>query len=284
LLILGLINRGKAVGNAEGKHPHLLVGFSGEISTYWRIRMRTLYMIEISPDLAALHRFLKMQGLGQSAEDIEFGYGIHAWLGAAFGKLAPKPWRLLVDKKRPPRLLGYSYYDESKLREYVSTFAEPLVFQVCRGGSNIVSKEMPLFREGQSVGFEVVCCPVGRKAGSGIEKDIFLIAADNADRRNIDRQEIYCEWLTERLEQKGLSISHVELSDFRMAKQMRRTRRSNQERRIRYLRRPHALFKGVLTIDVPGAFQDLLANGVGRHRAFGYGMVLLKPLPDYSTP
>ncbi|WP_439373386.1 type I-E CRISPR-associated protein Cas6/Cse3/CasE [Bradyrhizobium sp. DASA03120] len=27
------------------------------------------------------------------------------------------------------------------------------------------------------------------------------------------------------------------------------------------------------------AFKALLARGVGRHRAFGYGMLLLKPLP-----
>ena len=35
--------------------------------------------------------------------------------------------------------------------------------------------------------------------------------------------------------------------------------------------------RGILAITDPTAFADLLARGVGRHRAYGYGMLLLRP-------
>jgi CRISPR system Cascade subunit CasE len=44
------------------------------------------------------------------------------------------------------------------------------------------------------------------------------------------------------------------------------------------LDRPQALVKGVLNIADSDAFNRLLARGIGRHRAFGYGMLLLRPV------
>jgi CRISPR system Cascade subunit CasE len=37
------------------------------------------------------------------------------------------------------------------------------------------------------------------------------------------------------------------------------------------------LLRGQLMIGNPIAFQDLVRRGLGRHRSFGYGMLLLKP-------
>ncbi|MEE8524028.1 MAG: type I-E CRISPR-associated protein Cas6/Cse3/CasE [Thermoanaerobaculia bacterium] len=41
--------------------------------------------------------------------------------------------------------------------------------------------------------------------------------------------------------------------------------------------RPDALLTGTLEVTDPDAFATLLARGVGRHRAFGFGMLLLRP-------
>lgn len=73
--------------------------------------MKPLFMLELEFDVVALYRFLHTQGLSGREDDTELGYGVHAWLGAAFGDLAPKPWRLLMDKHRPPRILGYASHD-----------------------------------------------------------------------------------------------------------------------------------------------------------------------------
>ena len=52
---------------------------------------------------------------------------------------------------------------------------------------------------------------------------------------------------------------------------------------VRKLRRhasegPDAVIQGTLTVAEPGEFTDLVAHGVGRHRAYGYGMLLLRPV------
>jgi CRISPR system Cascade subunit CasE len=43
------------------------------------------------------------------------------------------------------------------------------------------------------------------------------------------------------------------------------------------LGRREAVFEGRLRVTDPAAFASLLARGVGRHRAFGFGMLLLRP-------
>lgn len=241
--------------------------------------MKPLHMVEIVLDMAALHRFLHVQGIAGHEDDAELGYGIHAWLGAAFGDRAPKPWRLLMDRRRPARILGYSEHSADELRQFMSAFADPMVVQVCSDpNANVVSKQIPSLRPGSTLGFEVLCCPVGRKSGSGVEKDVFLMAVDSAPEDRLSREAVYSAWLTRSLENKGVSVTNVELRSFRMVKQMRRTYPNEQGRRVKQLRRPHAVLGGLLTITDPEAFHNLLATGVGRHRAFGYGMLLMRPV------
>ena len=50
-----------------------------------------------------------------------------------------------------------------------------------------------------------------------------------------------------------------------------------RKRHARYSEGPDAVMRGVLTITDPDAFSSLLASGIGRHRAYGYGMLLLRP-------
>ena len=47
----------------------------------------------------------------------------------------------------------------------------------------------------------------------------------------------------------------------------------------RDFQRPQALLGGILQVQDGDAFHTLLARGIGRHRAFGYGMLLLRPAP-----
>ncbi|NLM55265.1 MAG: type I-E CRISPR-associated protein Cas6/Cse3/CasE [Firmicutes bacterium] len=243
--------------------------------------MMQLYMVEIHPDFTALQRFVKVQGIAGREDDTELGYGIHAWLGAAFGKLAPKPWRLLMDRRGQPRILAYSPSGAEALHEQIAAFADPCAAAVCSDPRrDIMSKAMPLLSAGRTVGFEVLCCPVVRKAGSGIEKDVFLAAADSAPAGTLVREAVYCEWAAARLQEGGALVSSVQLKSFRLVRQVRQTQKDQSNgRRFRQLRRPHAVFTGTLTVADPENFQRLLKAGVGRHRSFGYGMLLLRPLP-----
>ena len=53
--------------------------------------------------------------------------------------------------------------------------------------------------------------------------------------------------------------------------------RAVRKRQSRYSEGPDALMRGVLTVTDGQAFAELLARGVGRHRTYGYGMLLLRP-------
>lgn len=236
-------------------------------------------MVEMQLDLTALLRFLSGQGLNARYEDDDLGYGIHAWLAAGFGELAPRPWRLFVGRDRPPRILGYSRHDAPMLQQRLREFADPAVCAVCADPAvTIASRMMPSWTPGRRLAFELLCCPVGRKAASGIEKDLFLIRADTAGQQGLRRDTVYCDWVREQLERNhACSVQAIQLAGFRLVRQTRRVQGSGGPRTCHHPVRPHALVRGELIVSEPEAFAALLGRGIGRHRAFGYGMLLLRP-------
>ena len=91
-------------------------------------------------------------------------------------------------------------------------------------------------------------------------------------RKKRTREVVYREWLAERLECGGavLDKDKTKLASFQRTRAIRKRHR-------RYSEGPDALMRGELTIDDPAAFAKLLSHGIGRHRAYGYGMLLLRP-------
>lgn len=233
-------------------------------------------MVELQLDLPALLRFLRGQGLDRWASDDDLGYGLHAWLATAFGDMAPRPWRLFHGRGRPVRVLGYAPHEAADLERRLHEFADPAVVAVCLQGG-IASRPMPGWREGRRLAFEVQVCPVGRKSRSGVEKDVFLIRADH-ESGPLDRESIYRDWIRDQLERDdAVTVDAVRLAGFRLVRVTRRLQGSPGGRKGKVLIRPRALFRGVLTVRDPVAFDGILARGIGRHRAFGYGMILLRP-------
>ncbi len=241
--------------------------------------MNELYMIEIRPDMLALLRYLHGKGLGAKDTDEDLGYGVHIWLSEAFTGMAPKIWRLFQDRRRPPKILAYSHYDGESLRQRMREFADPGAFSVCsEPGTAISSRMMPAWHSGRRLGFELQCCPVGRKARHGTEKDLFLIQADAAGHEAVQRETVYCNWARERIQRdKAATVTSIRMEGFRLVNLLRQTQGAVGQRRSKRLVRPQVLLKGEMTVIEPDAFRALLANGVGRHRPFGYGMLLLRP-------
>ena len=75
----------------------------------------------------------------------------------------------------------------------------------------------------------------------------------------------------------SVTVDSIRLSGFRLAKQVRQTQSRDGKRTTSTLVRPQALLEGYLTVQEPDEFTSLLKRGIGRHRAFGYGMILLRP-------
>ncbi len=236
--------------------------------------MVALQLVEIRPDSAALLRFLEMQGLNGRADE-DLGYGIHAWLAAAFGEFAPRPWRLHWQPGRPPRILGYSTRDAAEMRERLDDFSDPSVMAVCPKPDDIISRIVPTFRAGRHLGMDVQCMPVIRKSRTGVEQDIFLSVDAGTGRR---RDDVYCEWARDRLLLSGaIDEIHLAVQGFRLVKQMRRTSKREGKREASALVRPQVQLQGRFVIKDSDAFVSLLGRGLGRHTAFGYGMMLLRP-------
>ena len=250
----------------------------------------TLHMLQLRPEPAALMRFLSGQGLNRN-RDADLGYGIHAWLAALFGDMAPAPFRFQAESigrrmdsaaaPRPPKLLAYTTHGADALLEHAETFAEPEARAVCPLDRDLVLAPMPSaerWRPGRRLGFEVLTCPVARRARSGVERDLFLHHADRAaPDAELSREHIYGAWLRERLAG-AAELQELQLASFRLTRLWRRGRRSDGHRSATSLFRPAALLRGNLTVTDGEAFHRLLARGIGRHRAFGYGMLLLTPV------
>lgn len=232
-----------------------------------------LHLVEIRPDPAALIRFVERQGLtGRADEDL--GYGVHAWLTAAFGELAPRPWRLLWQHGRPPRLLGYSTNDAIQMRVHMGEFADPGVMFVCPKPEDIVSRIMPTFRVGRHLAMDLQCMPIIRKSRTGVELDVFLTQEGRGRRRD----EVYCDWVRDRLTRTGaIDELYLTLQGFRLVKHMRQTSKRDGIRNTTTIVRPQVQVQGRFVVKDADALDLLLSRGLGRHTAFGYGMMLLRP-------
>ena len=241
--------------------------------------MNTLHMIQCTLDPKAFMAFAREQGLDPGRDELDLGYLGHAWLKAAFGDLAPRPWRLLMprrqDRRRPSRILAYSDQPADVLADHLARYATPSVTAVCRP-ENVLGKPLPQeWPAGRHYSFEALCCPVGRKARSGQEKDVFLIEADHAGEDALNRSEVYRRWFKRQAESmQGIEVEDVALEGFRLGKVLRKTQAQPREAHRRM--RPQAVFQGVLRASDGASLLNLLRRGVGRHRAFGFGMVLLR--------
>ncbi len=242
--------------------------------------MAELHMIQMNLQQPALMAFAGEQGLDSGRDELDLGYVGHAWLRAAFGDLAPRPWRLLMERHPRPgrpvaRILGYSPRAAESLADHMARFALPAVEAVCPPES-LLGKKLPgHWPAGRRYGFEVLCCPVGRRSRDGVEKDVLLLEADRRPDARLSRAEVYGRWFRSQQSVSGVHIHELRVAGFRLARFLRKTQ--GGARKKVHGTRPQVLFQGELETTEPDAMLGLLGRGIGRHRAFGFGMVLLRP-------
>lgn len=230
--------------------------------------MSTLHLLRIPLHVPRLLRFAADHGI--APEDETLGYTLHAWFAALFGAGAPKPFRHF---ERRAEVLAYAQSDAAALLEQAQACASPQAWAALDVDA-VASKPMPAtWRAGQRFRLEVLTCPVSRKGDE--EKDVFLRALDRLGDDAPPRAEVYREWLVAQL---GAAVRIDQIELLGMSARVRLLRRArNAGSRLRVIERPQALFGVDAVIADPVCFQDLLVRGVGRHRAFGFGMVLLSP-------
>jgi len=236
-------------------------------------------MIDLRLDANKLVAHAQMQGHNH-LHDEDLGYAAHGWLCDALGHQAPTTFRLLESRQNSLRLLGYGPADAKTLREHMQLYASPTAAAVCNWAA-AASKPMGdiAWSAGKRLGFEIRLCPVVR--GENGERDAFLaqLPPEKEAPAPGSRTGVYREWLARRLDGAArLDEAGFELKAFRLVSLWRQAQPDEREHRVgRRLVRPDALVGGRLTITDQSTFASLLQQGIGRHRAFGFGMLLLRP-------
>jgi CRISPR system Cascade subunit CasE len=245
-----------------------------------------LLMLRLLPDLAALTQWAAATGQRALREDP--GYALHAALRATLGELAPKPFALL-ERPGSQQLIGYTTASEPALREALAAadLTDPLAAQALglHHPTQVVIKPMPAtWTTGQRLSFETRVAPVvrSRTAQGGRYPEIDAafhpaLAGDDLGNREV----AHGRWLARELTRDGAAqlLSHHAVA-FSLSAIAPRTFAADPKQARRQTHGgllPDLTVRGQLQVQDPQAFAALLARGLGRHRSFGYGCLLLAP-------
>ncbi len=240
-----------------------------------------LRMVRMRFDMARLFELGRRRRL--PLREVDLGYLLHCEMKELFGADSPQPFAVRETRGRNATVLAYSKRSKADLEEHARTFADPAVHATCDfGAGHFDEKEMPRsWQSGARYGFEVRACPVVRMSSDGprwrkgAEVDAFLARCWKQEGRPVERGEVYREWLARELDRGGgARLVKFGMRAFRRERLLRRDRAA--DRKSHHSERPDALLSGILEVGDGNAFAALLARGVGRHRAFGFGMLLLR--------
>lgn len=270
----------------------------------------TLSMLCLPVSTAALFASGKKHGLVQDSWSVDTGYLVHALFARLFGDAAPKPFDVQQESSGMGKYLHVLAYAKENHRSLEAASAgDPAI-----AWGRAASKPMPTLVEGQEVSFRLRVCPivrVGRQhprfaPGAEVDPYVALVQrhlatagpfdderAEQECRKAIiaelpSREETYQLWLAARIGSAAVleTARMAGLSDARLwrkgepgegaAGRMHGHDRARRGSRA-VIGRRETVFEGTLRVANPAAFTALLARGIGRHRAFGFGMLLLRP-------
>lgn len=221
----------------------------------------------------------------------------------------------LSASRAPLTLLAYAPFGIETFRDGAYAREAALAARAIRwtdpdGMPRAASKPVPAIAAGTTLGFRVRLCPtirVGKhhpRFAPGAEVDPYLarvhrdmaengLAPDDLGARQAliaglpGREEVYRDWLADRLGSAATLVSARQVAQRDAALWRKGVPRGGPAARMYQNERPHhgqrrligrreAVFEGRLRVEDDVLFTSLLARGVGRHRAFGFGMLLLR--------
>jgi len=245
--------------------------------------MSTLYMTQARLEMPVLIQLGRRLGL--PLQTVDEGYLVHALLGELFGPQAPGPFSVLGMDGRYVKILAYGESSAAALEALAKATAAP---ELLNGvdWSTLETKPLPeVFPVSHKLAFDVRVTPVVRvhtpreHAKKGAEVDAFLLACwDQGKGVVVNRESVYVDWLKAALErQGGASCLGARMKGFSIARTVRR-RAAEKGRVAQVVKRPVAELSGALEVKSSESFHQLIRQGVGRHKAFGLGMLQIRRL------
>ena len=228
--------------------------------------MSEFHMVQLALDGRRLAKWAHDRRLG--GEDV--GYAVHAIMCDAFGGLRLQPFSA-EEKMGRVKVLGYGSAPASEMERAMADTAEPETMAVIM---SVSSKVMPTeWTAGRRYRFRVRVAPTRqghREDGRRREGDALSFEAPGAD-----REETYRAWLASRLGE-AAEIEHAAMTSFSVLRATRRSEVGGGKRPATAVGLPDAVFEGNLRVKEPAAFARLLGHGIGRHRSFGFGALMVR--------
>lgn len=234
-----------------------------------------LAMIRMPVDVRALRIYATMTRTG----DDDGCYALHHAMRKRWGDTAPQPFHAVLSGPEP-HVVGYME-DPSALQVVGN---EPHLRAVFPDGAQSRTITLPE-RAGETYSFRLRARPLiryGKRIADMIEKETGRrpfpeMCAVQATRlrtgADVDPTDVCRAWLAKRLEG-AASLATFSLLDYVAQPVLRSTHGPAGPRTFPG---STAVMTGTIVIEDATAFAALLAKGVGRHAAFGYGLMLIAP-------
>ncbi len=233
--------------------------------------MSKLYLMKADLDMVNLAKYAAEQHHSDPDRTA------HCLVTESFGRAQmPKPFVIktrVTDGALKGTILAYTPLSTEELRA-IAHHNQRLAHSAVLDPSTINTVGVPdQWVEGQSIHFEVRVRPTKRTSSRepqnpNTEQDIYLGSTENSS-----RAETYCQWLSQLMQrQGGLQPIPETMAMIHFAR--RRVRRQNTSK---WTAGPDATISGVGTVINPDRMKLALAEGLGRHKGYGYGMLLLRP-------
>jgi CRISPR-associated protein Cas6/Cse3/CasE subtype I-E len=229
----------------------------------------TVYLVRMELSEKNLYNYYRRTGRREADE----GYLIK---GALSGLLTdahrPTPYSIEPSRGGTVPILGYVKETAEALQLAIDQFADPEAASILVPGT-LFTKSLPT-QWPSRVGFSIRVSPHKRGAQ---HRDYY--SAEVSRRPEITREEAYIEWLTRRFEGSGAELQEVYLLEAQPIRVCRpHTAKGDAPRQEIMMSLTDAKMAGILHITDQDAFARFLPLGVGRQRAFGFGMLKLHAL------
>lgn len=220
----------------------------------------------------------KEHGLGIQAST---SYLVKCMLGELFGDKKPLIWRM-SDQGALTKVSAYTSLPVPELQSHAQVVAPPAKYAACNWERS-ASKPVPHY-DGLYI-YETRVCPAVQKSSSGSgttlegetfswsagsELDVFLSEIGKGN-DPVDRESVYAKWLRDQFAMDqhdwGAVIRSARVDRWTLTDTTVTTGGTT------HIRRPDATLSGRIEIRDSGSFRSFLGQGVGKLKAFGFGMI-----------
>lgn len=240
-----------------------------------------LNLVRIDLDVGALRTYATMT----ETNDDNGLYALHHALRKRFGNAAPQPFHAVMSGPEP-HVVGYLRETDAETIEAATGCDDPILSRVFSGA--VATRAMPMiWPEGARLSFRLRARPtlryspeaarlVGETTGwTPPGREIDAVEAESRKTGSpADPERVCREWLVKRLGD-AAELQSFTLRDYSRVRSLR-SQHAHERRTL--VTGPDAIMAGTLVVKDRDGFDNLVRHGVGRHAAFGYGMLMLSPV------